>query len=84
MSKAFKKINKIQARKLYNNNVNIYIVPCKVYPDYNNVWIKPVKLNKEEHIKNCYEIDFDKIINNFEFYNCYTELGRYTSYYIYE
>ena len=84
MNKEFKKINKAQARKLYNNNVNVYILPCKVYPNYNNAWIQPIKLNKEECIDKNYENDFDKIINNFEFYNCNTNLGRYTSFYIYE
>ena len=80
----FVKINKTKARKLYNNNVNIYIIPCKVYPNYNNMWIQPIKLNKEEYIDKNYENDFDKIINNFEYYNCNTEVGRYTSFYIYE
>ena len=84
MIKTFKKVNKTQARKLYNNNKNVYIVPCKVYPNYNNVWTQPIKLNKEEYIDKNYENDFDKIINNFEFYNCNTELGKYTSFYIYE
>lgn len=84
MNKEFKKVNKTQARKLYNKNVNIYIVPCKVFPNYSSIWIKPIKLNKEEYLEKYYEIDFDKIINNFEFYNCNKDLGKYTSYYIYE
>ena len=84
MIKTFKKINKVQARKLYNNNKNVYIITCKIYNNYNNVWIQHIKLNKEEYIEKNYENDFDKIINNFEFYNCNTELGKYTSFYIYE
>ena len=46
--------------------------------------MQPIKLNKEEYIDKNYENDFDKIINNFEFYNCNKDLGRYTSFYIYE
>ena len=48
-------------------------------------WIPfQIKLNKEEYTEKYYEIDFDKIINNFEFYNCNKDLGKYTNYYIYE
>ena len=47
MSKNFTKVNKTKARNLYNKGVTIYIVPSKVYPSYENMWIKPFEINKE-------------------------------------
>jgi len=71
------KINKSRARKLYNKGIKIHVVACKVRP-INNPWIQPFEL-----IKGSDGSDFDKHINEFEYYNCsYNELGYYAAYYI--
>jgi len=72
------KINKSRARKLYNKGIKIHVVACKVRLE-NNPWVQPYELSKKENDGS----DFDKCINNFEYYNCqYNELGYYSAYYI--
>lgn len=73
----YTRISKRTAKKMYNDGKSVYIVPCKVYANDNNYWIKPyeIKINKD--------IDpFDRIVNSFEYYNCNHELGYYTAFYI--
>ena len=74
----FIKVNKTKAKNLYNKGINVYIVPFKVYPNYNNMWIQPIMIN------NFTNENFDSRVNNFEYYNCNYELGYYTSFYIAE
>lgn len=68
------KINKKKARKLYYSGTTIHVLPCKV--GLGSMWIKPVEINKNSNM------GFDAIVNRFEYYNCNTELGRYSSYYV--
>ena len=72
----YKKVNKTQARKLFLQKKDIYILPCKVY--IGNMWIKPYIANITKKV----DFDFDKLINEYEYYNCNYELGYYASYYI--
>lgn len=72
----FKRVTITQARKLYNNGHTLYIVPSKVYPSYNNMWIQPYKANKNN------DGDFEKLVNSYEYYNCNSELGRVANFYI--
>lgn len=76
------KVNKTKARNLFNQGKTIYIVPCKVRFDFNNVWIKPFAINNKNYEEYTYKDTFDKIINSFECYNCNYELGYYCSYYV--
>jgi hypothetical protein len=79
----FKKVNITKARRLYNEGITIYIVPCKVFPDFNNNWIKPFDLNIKEFLKENEKYNnFDSRINNFAYYNCNSELGNYIHFYI--
>lgn len=76
----YKKINKKVARKMYNSGCTLLLLPCKVsetvlYED--SAWIKPTEVSM---IK-CEDV-FDKVINEYEYYNCTAELGRYTHYYV--
>ena len=86
------KINKIKAERLYNEGSTIYLVPCKVYPDFNSPWVKPFPIDLKK-VKTEYEGypdlielhgNFKSRINNFEYYNCNSELGNYTHFYIEE
>lgn len=65
------KVNKATARKLFRKGVRIYVLPCKVR--YDNPWIQPFLLQKTN--------TFDRIVLEYEFYNCNAELGYYCSYY---
>lgn len=63
--------SKSVARKLYNKGVSVYILPCKMRVD--NKWNKPLCLPKY--------LDFDKIIDEYEYYNCNNEVGTYCKYF---
>lgn len=68
------KINKTKARNLYDSGEKIYLLPCKV--SLNSVWVKPICVSKHSGL------EFDKAVNEFEYYNCNKELGTYASYYV--
>lgn len=70
------KIRKNKARKLFNEGHELIIIPCNCSP--NGVWLKGFRICKT----NLENSDFDRLINEFEYYNCNSELGRYTHYYI--
>ena len=86
----FTRVNKTKAKKLYNEGKKIYIIPCKVYPDFNGMWIKPFELQYTEEMKQkdaeypdlAFQNTFDSRVNSFEFYNCNSELGNYTAFYV--
>lgn len=71
----FERVNKTKARKLYNQGEDIALVACNVrFPG--NQWIQPVVINNKTGV------DFDKAINEFEYYNCQDNtLGKYAAYY---
>jgi len=72
----YKRISKGEARRLYNEGIAVYILPCKVYPDDNHPWIKPFKMDFRT---------FDEFVNEYEYYNCnIAEIGYYAAYYIKE
>ena len=70
------KIRKNTARKLFNEGHELIIIPCNCSP--NGFWVKGFRICKT----NLENSDFDRLINEFEYYNCNSELGRYTHYYI--
>lgn len=72
-----KRIRKDQARKRYNNNEVVFVVPCRIDPY--NVWgIGGIIKNDPEDPYTT----FDTTVNAFEYYNCRNETGRYTAFYI--
>ena len=54
------------------------------------MWIKPFELQYTEEMKQkdaeypdlAFQNTFDSRVNNFEFYNCNSELGNYTAFYV--
>ena len=70
------KIRKDTARKLFNDGKELIIIPCKCAPG--GMWLTGFRICKN----NLENADFDRLINEFEYYNCNAELGRYTSFYI--
>ena len=79
----YKKININKARRLYNEGRKIIVKPCKM-PIEETMWSSPMELVKKERKEFNNEIDFDKNINVYKFYNCNSEMGRTLQYYIIE
>lgn len=69
-----KRIEKRTAKKLFNAGKQIYAIPCRL--NINSGWVSPIPLHNTK--------EFDKQINEIEFYNCSYETGRYLHYYINE
>ena len=81
----YKRITKVEAKKQYNQYKIIYLVPCKILPDYKNFWIRPFDIKRKPDGITWDKETFDKIVNSFEYCNCqYSETGKYTSFYIKE
>jgi hypothetical protein len=80
LKKELEKVNKTAARRLFNEGKILYLVPCKVYPNFGNCFITPYEIQKDR-VKDGI-VNFDRIVDNFEYYNCNNEVGRYTHYYV--
>lgn len=73
----FKRIPKNKARSAYNHNLTVILCPCNLRPF--NFWsIGSARINK----KTSDQDNFDNIVNYFEYYNCNTDSGKYTAFYI--
>lgn len=68
-----KQINKVQARKLYENKQSFIIVPCNMRPD-------SVFGMKVRHFFKT----FNNFYNEFCYYNCNSETGKYPHFYVEE
>jgi hypothetical protein len=68
----YEKISKKLARKLYDDNIPVIIIPCKCSP--HSVWLTGCEMVKNE-------CSFDKFVNEFTYYNCCYELGYYPAFY---
>lgn len=71
----FKKITKPTARKLFDIGTPIYLIPnkCNIH---NDTWVKPTVISKTMGVS------FDKIVNEYEYYNCNYEAGKVAAYYV--
>ena len=72
------KINKRQARKLYERGIPFWITPCKA-PHYCGVLIGATASPYNELRENY--SSFDAMVNAFEYYNCGNGCGRYAAFY---
>lgn len=72
------RVNKQKARRLYNQAKTVTLIPCNV--PLQNAWIAGYRIN----IVLCEDREFDKIVNEFSFYNCNNILGKYPAYYVEE
>lgn len=71
-----KKIRKNTARRVYKNGGSLIITPCRCHPClFMGFEISKNSLDGR---------DFDSVINEFEYYNCTSETGRYTAFYVEE
>lgn len=68
----YKRIDKRQAKKLYDAKKLLIFCPCNLRPDFYGT-----------RFINGGRNDFREVLNNFEFYNCTnTETGLYTAFYV--
>lgn len=74
----YKKVNKTQARKLFNEGHSIFLVPCKARfgSMYYGNGCEIVKTVNDEGA-------FDRAVDEFTYYNCTSQtVGLYPAYYI--
>lgn len=72
--KKMKKINKTEAKALYNKGRVIYLVPGNA--NLRSPWVHPISISKKRGGS------FDKNVNSFEYYNCHAPFRKYAWYYI--
>ena len=76
--KTLKRINKTTARKLYSAGADVLFIPCKLNPE-NNFY----RLGIWENKNLCGQHEtFEKLCNEFEYYNCRPDTGNYIAFYI--
>ena len=74
-----KRIRKNEARKRYNSNEAVIIIPCKASPY--SAWNLGARMVNDPTDTEPAR-DFDSYVNEFEYYNCCNELGYYAAFYI--
>lgn len=67
-------MNVTSARKSFENGQTVYLLPNKVRLD--NAWIKPFAIDDSQGRT------FDKVVNDYKYYNCNSETGNNVAYYI--
>ena len=69
------RVDKRKARNLFNKGIEIYLVPSNFVPF--GAWFQPYQIELS-----C-DIEFDTLVNNFNYYNCInSETGYFPSFYI--
>lgn len=69
-----KKVNKATARKMYKAGKAFWITACNMRPEC-GLYMQP------SWIQSGFSGDFDRMINNFIYYNCDHERGYYPAFY---
>ena len=69
-----KKINKVQAKKLWDVGESFWMIACNMRP-YAGILIDYKRFNE-------FNGDFEKLYNAFSYYNCDNERGRYPAFYV--
>lgn len=70
----YHRIDKRAAETAYNNGWTIVFCPCNIRPD--SSYGLAIDMNIAQT-----ETSFEKLLNNFEYYNCNAETGYYTAFY---
>lgn len=74
----WERITKKQARAAYNNGLTVVFCPVNSRPF--GAWGLEMEINRENI--NCNFSSFETILNEFEWYNCRPDTGKYTAFYI--
>lgn len=72
----FIRISKQAAKKRYEAQQHVIIIPCKCVPG--NAW------SIGNRMYNVGGRTFDQYVNEWSYYNCNSELGRYPAFYVKE
>lgn len=74
--RTFTRISKATAKKRYNSGLPVALCPVNFNPCgfWYSAYITAPKLNLEH--------SFDSVVNSFEYYNCNSQAGKYTAFYI--
>lgn len=74
------KITKAEAKKLYESGKSIYLNPSKMRT--NSVWHQAMKVSKSILDNKLYDApSFDKLVNEYHYYNCSKETGLIVHFY---
>lgn len=76
--KTWERINRKQAKAAYNNGLTVLFCPVNMRSF--TPWHLEIDVNKNFESYN--GIEFEKVVNAFEYYNCTNETGKYTAFYI--
>ena len=79
LQKTVKQVNKTTARKLWNKGVSIFLHPSKMR--FDNPWQQPYLTSKST---NNVSEDFDQVHNDYRYYNCDSERGKYIHFFVTE
>ena len=84
---SYKKVTNPIARKMYNIGCDILLLPCKVnafivFDKNYRGFVQPVTISLKTCIHDANK--FDRSVNDFEYYNCNSEMGYYSHYYVSE
>lgn len=75
----YKRISKQEARKRYQDGLSTIFCPVNMHPFHKffrmSIEINPANIN-------CNYQAFETVLNAFEWYNCNSETGYYTAFYI--
>lgn len=69
----FKRIHKTNAKRLFRDGVPVYIL-AKNYRPSNNMWVSPVEIPQDQ--------PFERFVNQYTYFNCTNETGRYPAFYL--
>jgi len=75
------KVNRNRAKRMFSEGSRIYLLPCKVA--LGNPFINPISFQTDEFTQDerCKLDNFERYVDQYEYYNCCFELGNYPSYY---
>lgn len=71
-------IAKQRARRLYEQGKTIYQQSCNMR--FNNMWQSACSISKSTEERE--EQDFDKTVNEYTYYNCDHERGKYPNFFV--
>lgn len=74
------RIDKRTARKLYNAGKTIYLQGCTMR--FDNMWQSACPISKDR--EQWEGQNFDSTVNEYTYYNCDSERGRYVHFYVRE
>jgi hypothetical protein len=69
-------VQKRTARKLFQEGEMIYLCPCNMH--FDSAWQTPIVISKAESLG----FTFDQLCNDYEYFNCDSERGRYVRFYV--